>query len=385
MQIPELQRWLQLTLAYKLNAAHLRQLRQSAPTLDALLAVTHATYCQWLMPAHAWPHFCAWQQGKVDAAVQRSVDESLQWSTQPTQAVIAFGDSRYPPLLATCIDAPPQLFVRGDPLLLSLPQIALVGSRKPSVDGRKHAQRFAAALVERGYQITSGLALGIDTESHRGALESAGKTIAVLGSGLARIYPKSNIALAEQIARQGAVVSEFPPETNAYPGHFPERNRIISGLSHGVLVVEAAEQSGSLITARLAAEQGREVFAIPGSINNPLTRGCHRLIRQGAKLVESPAEIIEELPALLAWERSQQRQTATQQPASDETVAQSHAKLPAMAKAVLQHIGYDPISLESLLCHMGVSAAELLPVLTQLELSGVVALQDHAYVLSARS
>jgi DNA processing protein len=176
-------------------------------------------------------------------------------------------------------------------------------------------------------------------------------------------------------------VSEFPPYTNADHWHFPERNRIISGLSHGVLVVEAAEQSGSLITARLAAEQGREVFAIPGSINNPLARGCHRLIRQGAKLVETPAEIIEELPALVAWERSQQAPPALQQ-SSQEVLSQT--KLPPMAKAALQHIGYDPISLESLLFHCGVSAAELLPVLTQLELCGLIALQEQAYVLSAR-
>jgi DNA processing protein len=383
MQTPELQRWLQLTLAYKLDAVRLKQLRELAPTVAALFAINHATFCEWGMPAHAWPFFSAWQQGTVDAAVERLVDESLEWGTQPAQAVITLGDSRYPPLLATCIDAPPQLFVWGDPDLLSLPQIAMVGSRKPSVDGCRHARRFAAALVERGYQITSGLALGIDTESHRGALESAGKTIAVLGSGLASIYPKSNLALAEQIAQQGAVVSEFPPGTNAYPGHFPERNRIISGLSHGVVVVEAAEQSGSLITARLAAEQGREVFAIPGSINNPLSRGCHRLIRQGARLVESPAEIIEELPALVAWERSQTA-SPTRHQSSSEAPGHLQRELPPIAKTVLQHLGYDPVSLDSLLLHCEMAAAELLPVLTQLELCGLVEMREQAYVLSAR-
>ncbi len=384
MQIPELRRWLQLTLAYKLNAVRLKQLRTLAPTIDALLAITHTTFCDSLMPAEVWPFFSAWQEGTVDAATAELVEASIEWASASGHSVIAFGDSRYPPLLATCNDAPPQLFVWGNPVLLSLPQIAIVGSRKPSADGRRHARRFAAALTERGYQITSGLALGIDTESHQGALENAGKTIAVLGSGLASIYPKSNVALAASIAQQGAVVSEFPPHTIAEAWHFPERNRIISGLSHGVVVVEAAEQSGSLITARLAAEQGREVFAIPGSINNPLARGCHRLIRQGAKLVESPDEIIEEMPALLAWERDHNVQPVAgrQTPGASEAVPRS--QLPSMAKAALAHIGYDPVSLESLLFHTGAAAEQLLPALTQLELGGLIELQDQAYVLSAR-
>ncbi len=385
MQIPELRRWLQLTLAYKFDAACLKKLRLLAPTIDALLGIDHTTWCAWQLPVQAWPLFCAWQRGTMAASTERIVEESIAWATQPAQALIALGDPRYPPLLATCVDAPPQLFVRGDPDLLSLPQIAIVGSRKPTIDGRKHAHRFAAALVERGYQITSGLALGIDTESHCGALENAGVTIAVLGSGLVSVYPKSNVVLAERIAQQGALVSEFSPATRADARHFPERNRIISGLAHGVLVVEAAEQSGSLITARLAAEQGREVFAIPGSINNPLTRGCHRLIRQGAKLVETPAEIIEELPALVAWERHQQLQSAPGPAAAIESIAKARAKLSPVAKVVLEHIGYDPVSLESLLFQCGVAAAELLPVLTQLELCGIIALQDQAYVLSARS
>jgi len=384
MQTPELQRWLQLTLAYIFDAARLKQLRMAVPVIETLTGISYATYCEWGMPVHAWPQFSAWQGGMIEPKVARLVDESLEWVTQPAHSVIAFGDPGYPPLLATCIDAPPQLFVWGDPDLLALPQIAMVGSRKPSVDGCRHARRFAAALVERGYQITSGLALGIDTESHRGALESAGKTIAVLGSGLANIYPKSNIALAEQIAQLGAVVSEFPPGTRADNWHFPERNRIISGLSHGVLVVEAAEQSGSLITARLAAEQGREVFAIPGSINNPLSRGCHRLIRQGAKLVEAAEEIIEELPALVAWERSQTVLPAKPCHSMRKDPSLAPAELPPLAQSVLQHIGYDPVSLDGLLLHCEVTAAELLPVLTQLELSGLVELREQAYVLSAR-
>ena len=305
MDAVDLQLWLQLSLAGQFNAPRLKLLRQHAPSVAALHTLDQGAYCELALPEAAWPFFVAWQQGRIAPLLATLVKQALEWSATAGNTIIALGDDNYPALLATCNDPPPQLFVRGDVNALSLPQIALVGSRKPSVDGRRHARRFAAALVECGYLITSGLALGIDAESHLGALDAGGRTVAVLGSGLANIQPHSNTALAERIVANGALVSEFPPATAADPWHFPERNRIISGLAHGVLVVEAAERSGSLITARLAATQGREVFALPGSINNPMARGCHRLIRQGAKLVESCNDILEELPALVAWERHQ--------------------------------------------------------------------------------
>ncbi len=210
--------------------------------------------------------------------------------------LLPLSDPLYPPLLRQIPDPPIALFVRGDATLLSEPQLAMVGSRNPSVEGRRNAEEFAEYLAKCGLVITSGMALGIDAASHKGALKG-GKTVAVWGTGLDKAYPPRNRELAEEIIAKGVVVSEFPPGTPPLPTHFPRRNRIISGLAVGTLVVEAAKQSGSLITARLASEQGREVFAIPGSIHNPMARGCHRLLRDGAKLVESAGDILEETGA----------------------------------------------------------------------------------------
>lgn len=377
MHHAELQRWLQLTLSWKLGAAPLNKLLTLAGSVEALSCLPHDQLVALDLSASAGAAFIAWQQGSVDAALQRLVDSCLRWSEVRGHTIIPLGSAGYPPLLATCSDPPPQLFVRGNAAALHLPQLAIVGSRKPTADGRRLACRFAGDLVQCGYQITSGLALGIDTESHRGALDAGGITIAVLGSGVDAIYPKTNIALAAQIVERGALVSEFPPDAQADPWHFPERNRIISGLSHGVLVVEAAEKSGSLITARLGAEQGREVFAIPGSINNPLARGCHRLLRQGAHLVESVDDILAELPALLAWERD----TAEQPDIAEKP---GRARLSAQDKALLAHIGYDPVPLDVLVARSGQAVPVLLPQLTALELRGRIELRPQGYVLCSR-
>ncbi len=226
------------------------------------------------------------------------LDRDLEWLKHPDNHALTLHDARYPPLLREIFDAPPVLFVRGTPTLLATPQLAMVGSRNPTPGGAQTAHDFAAHLARAGLTITSGLALGIDAASHRGALAAQGLTIAVAGTGLDRVYPASHRDLAHAIVAQGALVSEFPPGTPPLPENFPRRNRIISALSLGTLVVEAALRSGSLITASHAVEQGREVFAIPGSIHNPLARGCHALIRQGAKLVETAADIVEELGAL---------------------------------------------------------------------------------------
>ena len=224
----------------------------------------------------------------------RSIDQDLNWLAQPDNHLLTCDDPAYPKQLQEIPDAPPVLFVRGSIDLLSRPQIAIVGSHNPSSQGKQTAQDFAGTLAACGFVITSGLALGIDAASHIGALRSGGLTIAVAGTGLDRIYPARHKQLALEIVENGAIISEFPPSTTAKAGHFPRRNRIISGLCIGLLVVEAARQSGSLITARLALEQNREVFAIPGSIHNPLARGCNALIREGAKLVETTRDILEE-------------------------------------------------------------------------------------------
>jgi len=220
----------------------------------------------------------------------------------PIQArhILTLHDPAYPALLKEIADPPPLLFVRGDPAVLSRPQLGIVGSRNPTPGGRSLAEDFARSLSRCGLVVTSGMALGIDAAGHRGALRGGGTTLAVAGTGPDRIYPARHRDLARAIVEQGAIISEFAPGTPALPSNFPRRNRIISGLSLGVLVVEAACRSGSLITARLAAEQGREVFALPGSIHNPLARGCHHLIRQGAKLVEDIEDIVEELGPLAA-------------------------------------------------------------------------------------
>lgn len=380
MQDHALQQWLQLTLAWRNNSSHLPGLLALAGSVEALRSLEPASWAALDLPLQAASQLQRWQRGVLDATSVALVDKALNWARQPQHHIIPLFSPDYPPLLASCADPPPQLFVRGNAALLQLPQLAMVGSRKPTADGRKLARRFARELVARGYQVTSGLALGIDAESHEGALERQGVTIAVLGSGLDRIYPPSHAGLATRIAETGALVSEFPPDTEALTWHFPQRNRIISGLSHGVLVVEAAERSGSLITARLAAEQGREVFAIPGSINNPLARGCHKLIRQGAKLVEGVEDILVELPGLLGWEQQRLEQ---HDPMHSSASPVPPAELPLHASEVLSHIAYDPVCVDNLARQTALPVPELLACLLQLELLGLVIARDGSYVLAS--
>ena len=263
-------------------------------------------------------------------------------------------------------DPPPLLFVQGDPDLLARPQLAIVGSRNPSPVGHRTAQEFARHLAGGGLIVTSGLALGIDGAAHRGAL-AAGTTIAVMGTGPDRIYPARHQALARRIAASGALVTEFPPGVGAQAENFPRRNRIISGLCVGTLVVEATRRSGSLITARLASEQGREVFAIPGSIHNPLARGCHALIRQGAKLVETAQDIVEELAPLLG-----SLTAFSLQP--DPVAAPGEAvALDADYAHLLAVMGHDPLSPDELIRASGLSAETVASMLLLLELEGLVA------------
>ncbi len=229
---------------------------------------------------------------------ETALKPELDWLGEPQHYLLVWSDPDYPPLLRKIPDPPVMLYVMGDRKLLSRPQLAIVGSRNPTPMGRENARAFAKNLADAGLIITSGMALGIDGAAHRGALEAGGQTIAVAGTGLDRVYPSRHRDLAHDIVRHGALVSEFPLGTPPKPENFPVRNRLISGLSLGTLVVEAALQSGSLITARLATDQGREVFAIPGSIHSPQSRGCHALIRQGVKLVETAQDILEELGPL---------------------------------------------------------------------------------------
>ncbi|MBN8461962.1 MAG: DNA-processing protein DprA [Dechloromonas sp.] len=297
-----------------------------------------------------------------DFDTSEAVDRSLAWARQPGQRLLTLADAAYPPLLLETPDPPSILYVRGNFGLLQKPGIAIVGSRNPTPQGMQTAETFARALAVKGLGIVSGLALGIDAAAHRGALAAAGATIAVIGTGADRVYPARNKELALAIAGQGAIVSEFPLGTPAIAANFPRRNRIISGLSRGVLVVEAALESGSLITARLAAEQGREVFAIPGSIHSPVARGCHRLIKQGAKLVETAQDILEELGSHPA------------DPGASPVAAT------AGDSAILDALGYDPCALDDLVDRTGISADLLLGELLTLELDGrIAALPGNRY------
>ena len=300
----------------------------------------------------------------LNAPEAQPLDAALSWLEAPNHHLLTWSDDHYPALLREISDPPMLLFIHGDPALLSTPQLAIVGSRNPSTGGRSTCREFARYLAGHGFTITSGLATGIDGAAHEGALEK-GQTIAVSGTGLDRVYPARHRELAHRIAENGALVSEFPLNTKPQPGNFPRRNRIISGLSLGTLVVEAAVKSGSLITARLAMEQGREVLAIPGSIHNPLARGCHRLIREGAKLVETADDIVEELAALLGL--------LPEQPPSNTTEPVEHVQRDDDYQSLLQALGYDPLPIDTLIQRSGLTAEAVSSMLLLLELDGVVA------------
>ena len=295
------------------------------------------------------------------------LDADLDWLAQPDCHVLLWGDASYPPALAELDDAPPLLFVRGSLDCLTQPQLAMVGSRNPTAVGREIAHDFAAQLARSGLVITSGLADGIDAASHQGALAGEGQTIAVFATGLDRVYPAKNRQLAHEIAAAGgALVSEQPLGTPPLRANFPRRNRIISGLSLGTLVVEAALRSGSLITARQAAEQGREVFAIPGSIHNPLARGCHRLIRQGAKLVEEANDVLEELAPLLKALLSQEMVPEKGSAAPAEGGLEGN---PAH-ELLLACLHDAPSSIDQLVVRSGLTAEAVSSMLLVLELQG---------------
>lgn len=298
--------------------------------------------------------------------LQARIDRTLTWAAQPDNHVLTLADDDYPQSLLTIADPPPVLYAKGKLSLLTRPAIAIVGSRNATKQGLENAERFAQALSAAGLTVISGMALGIDASAHQGALLQAvaargsGSTVAVTGTGLDLVYPARHRDLAHKIAGAGCLLSEYPLGTPAIASNFPRRNRIISGLSLGVLVVEAATQSGSLITARSALEQGREVFAIPGSIHSPLSKGCHLLIRQGAKLVESAQDILEEL----RWDSGSL-------PALAPVPAAQSASL---SEALLEAAGYDPVSVDQLVQRSKLSAAEVQSGLLTLELDGKIEL-----------
>ncbi len=301
------------------------------------------------------------------------VEHDLAWLKEPQHHFISMDAPRYPARLKSISDAPLGLYAVGDVEVLALPQLAIVGSRNPTSGGLGHARDFAEYLSRSGLVITSGLALGIDAAAHEGALAAGGLTVAVLGTGPDQVYPARHKSLAARIAQSGTLVSEFPPGTPALAEHFPRRNRLISGLALGVLVVEAALKSGSLITARLALEQGREVFAIPGSIHNPLAKGCHRLLREGAKLVESGQDIFEELgtalgPAFVPAPAS----VDNARPISAQARNGGSPPDPDYAR-LLKALGHEPQRVDQLVETTGLTIEAVSSMLLILELQGQVA------------
>lgn len=347
--------WLQLQQLCSSNS-HLRRLLQHFGSVGQIQAAPRGE----LLP------FFDGDQTPIDALragpQATSFARELAWLAEPDSHLLPLDDPRYPALLREIPDPPPLLYVRGNIEALSTPQLAVVGSRNPTRGGCDNARAFAAHLAHAGLTITSGLAVGIDACAHEATLEAGGATIAVAATGLDRVYPAAHRELAHRIAANGALVSEFPLGTPPRREHFPQRNRLISGLSLGVLVVEAALRSGSLITARTATEQGREVFAIPGSIHSPLARGCHALIRQGAKLVETATDVIEELGALAGFQAA----TTALPPARSVPVPDDdQAKM-------LELIGHDPVDIDTLVERSGLTAAVVSSMLMTMELHGLV-------------
>ncbi|MBU2986703.1 DNA-processing protein DprA [Saccharophagus degradans] len=317
-------------------------------------------------------------QKSASMAVQQ-VQRDMDWLQKNDITLVDTDHTAYPELLREIKRTPPLLYVKGCPASLNFPQVAIVGSRKPTPAGRDTAQAFGSDLAKSGFTITSGLAMGIDAAAHEGAVKVKGRTIAVIGTGIDSVYPQRNSALASEIiANGGAIVSEFPLGTDPQPQNFPQRNRIVSGLSFGVVVVEAAVKSGSLISARYALQQNRELFAVPGSIHNPLSRGCHALIKEGAKLVETSQDIVDELGGFLSRQRDlldiYKQPAENSLPKHDELIAND------LEDDVLAKLDYSPTPIDALAERTKKPIGEVMSCLLTMELKGLVANLGAGYM-----
>ncbi len=352
MQQSELGAWLRLSAAHGVGNVHTRRLLATFGSPEAVQDASHAALAQVVGERLA----ASIRQADADTLLAAT----LTWlDALPDRQVIAMGDPRYPTALLQTEDPPFLIYVHGQIQALQHPRsVAVVGSRNPTPQGLENAKAFARALSQQGVCVVSGLALGVDGAAHEGALEGGSPTVAVVGTGLDRVYPKRHLELARRIVQQGAMISEYPIGTPPLAPNFPRRNRIIAGLSQGTLVVEAALQSGSLITAEQALQMGREVFAIPGSIHAPQSRGCHALIRQGAKLVESAQDVLEDL----RWDAILQPQTQQTEPMLDTSDPCE----------VMDAMGFEPCSLDRLQDRTGIDTARLQARLLELELDGQV-------------
>ncbi|WP_019528651.1 DNA-processing protein DprA [Dasania marina] len=345
----------------QLTDKQLRALLLEAGSLLQLLRLPIATLQQYELNLSQQAELADLEQQLHQAYADNSLlTQQWQYCLEHNIGILSLNHPAYPALLKQTYDPPPLLYYRGNIDLLNSPQLAMVGSRRSSQQGNKNAHAFAKALAGAGFTVTSGMALGIDTASHQGAMAADGNTLAVLGTGIDIIYPRRNHELYQAIAEQGLIISELPLGSAPLKGHFPRRNRIISGMSLGVLVVEASLKSGSLITAQCALEQGREVFAIPSSIHNIASHGCHTLIRQGAKLVETVEHVLEELTGWLP-------------PVSEQP--QQQTLLPVISlqqQQLLEQLGYDPLPIDLLQQRLNIPITELMATLVQLELEGLV-------------
>ncbi len=347
--------WAAVARAPHLHADHLRPALAQAGSLAALWRQPVAALRALGLP----PSACDLLANPPEAVL----DADLAWLAREGVQLLAYTDADYPAQLAQIPAAPAALYVRGDVAALGRPQRAMVGSRRPTGAGRHLAFQFAEGFAAAGLVVTSGLARGIDAASHEGALAAGGQTIAVCGTGLDRIYPAQHATLAQRIATQGALVSEFPPGTAPLPANFPRRNRLISGLSRGTLVVEAARDSGSLITARRALDQGREVFAIPGSVLSPTAQGCHDLIRDGARLVTHPGEVLSEVGIPIEKLTEKKQSLIQPQPSPDGA-----RRLDKPAEMLLDALGFEPTSIDDLVERTGLEPGSIASLLLLLEL-----------------
>lgn len=370
---PGLSHWIRLEQTKGVGPETARKLLQSFGLPENIFQASHAALREIVSERLA-----AELSAPAPEQVQVLIDKTLAWAQQPGNHVLTLADAEYPKTLLDIPDPPLILYVKGRLELLHRPSIAIVGSRNATAQGMLNAERFAQALSEASLSVVSGMALGIDTAAHTGGLQNAGKayagsTIAVIGTGADIVYPARNRNLAHRIAEQGCIVSEYPLGMPAIAANFPRRNRIISGLSCGVLVVEAAAQSGSLITARMALDQGREVFAIPGSIHSPLSKGCHQLIKQGAKLVESAQDILEEIMPQLGHLREQTASSAGLEGVTYNDAGFDQGPAPKRAAStLLEAMGFDPIHVNLLIERTGIELSELSSILLELELDGLI-------------
>jgi DNA processing protein len=367
--------WLAFLRAPGLSAAKRRAMFDTLGSIEAVVNITSPQAMALRVSAESIT--------ALKRPAERMLEQDLAWLSAGQRCLIGIGDPRYPALLARAPDAPVAIFVEGSIERLALPSIAIVGSRGATKQGSDFATALASAFSTAGLTVVSGLAIGIDTSAHLGALVGPGSTAAVLATGLDRMYPKQNLALSERIvAEGGTLISEMPLGTAPLPALFPQRNRIISGLSLGVVVVEASVQSGSLVTARFAGEQGREVFAVPGSIHNPMARGCHQLIRQGAKLVESAADVLSELAPMIQGDLVSLKtlmspvgttaKKSSPRAKSSVKVSEMSPTIDEQTQQFLDQMGYDPVNIDRLVDLTGLNIAQLSGLLLGLELDGLV-------------